>query len=418
MPQASRDNLKRNLIFNTAGNLIYFLCQWMITGLLVKSLADTEDSGIINAGMLATASSVTNMFMVLAGYGMRNFQVSDINGKYSNGDYIRSRVVTVALSFVLVTGYVFIVGYSPEQTVCIFLFYIWKIIESVTDVFHGIAQRADRMDIIGISYAVRGILSVGGFAAVYSVTGSLNTALGVYAALCLVFSAWYDIFRNRGYYTPMGPVDKDSIRRLLIECLPLALYAFCTTTTGTIPKLFLGRIWGDSMMGIYGLVDSPVLVLQVGVALLFGPFVVRFARMYNEGNREGFLKLTGIISACVAGLTAVCVVGAMILGKFGLRILYGSSVAEYDYLLPLMVICAGLTALMQLLCTLLTVVRCMKGLLISTASSMALSAAASMVLVPRGGLTGTSAAAITAIAFEIIMLGYFLLKTVRANDHN
>ncbi len=412
MPQDSRDNLKRNLFFNTAGNLLFFVCQWLITGLLVKSLAVTEDVGIINAGMLATASSVTNMFMVLGGYGMRNFQVSDISGKYTNGTYIRSRIITVTVSFVLVTGYVLILGYSAEQTVCIFFFYIWKIIETVTDVFHGFAQRADRMDVIGISSAVRGIISVGAFAVVYSITHSLITALGIYALLCVVFSAWYDIYRNRGMYMPMGPADKDSLRDLLIECLPLALYAFCTTTTGTIPKLFLGRIWGDSVMGVYGLVNSPVLVLQVGVALLFGPFVVRFARMYSGGNRKGFLRLTGIISLCVVGLTGICIVGVLLLGKFGLNLLYGATVAEYDYLLPPMVICAGLTALMQLFCVLLTVVRCMKGLLISTAASMALSAAASAVLVPRYGLNGTNTAAITAIAFEIVMLGIFLYRTV------
>lgn len=418
MPKESQDNLKRNLFFNTAGNLLYFFCQWIITGLLVKSLAVTEDAGIINAGMLATASSVTNMFMVLGGYGMRNFQVSDINGKYSNGTYIRSRIITVTASFVLVAGYTLILGYSPEQTVCIFFFYIWKIVETITDVFHGFAQRADRMDVIGISSAVRGIISVVVFAALYSLTHSLNIALGTYALLCVAFSAWYDIYRNRGMYVPLGSADKESVRALLIECLPLALYAFCTTTTGTIPKLFLGRIWGDSVMGVYGLVNSPVLILQVGVALLFGPFVVRFARMYSEGNRSGFLKLTGIISLGVAGLTGICIIGVLLLGRFGLNLLYGPTVAEYDYLLPPMVICAGLTALMQLFCTLLTVVRCMKGLLISTAASMALSAGASALLVPKYGLKGTNAAAIIAIAFEIVLLGLFLYKTVNKPSEN
>ena len=55
-------NLKRNLLFNTAGSMFYFICQWLITGLLVERLA-----GVYNAGLLATAMTVTNVF----GYGVQ-----------------------------------------------------------------------------------------------------------------------------------------------------------------------------------------------------------------------------------------------------------------------------------------------------------------------------------------------------------
>ena len=62
--------LKRNLIFNTVGNAIYYLSQWVITGWLVQKLSGEQ--GAYNAGLLSTAATIANMFIGLAGFGMRN----------------------------------------------------------------------------------------------------------------------------------------------------------------------------------------------------------------------------------------------------------------------------------------------------------------------------------------------------------
>ncbi|MEG1182056.1 MAG: hypothetical protein RSD39_08490, partial [Oscillospiraceae bacterium] len=136
--------LRRNLVFNTAGSLIYFGCQWLITGLFVKQFS-AGGAGLENTGLLATAMAVTNIFLTLASYGMRTFQVSDIVEKYSNGTYITSRCVTVFAAIVLCALYTVMSGYSGTQALCIYIFLMYKLLESITDIFHGCCQKHDRM---------------------------------------------------------------------------------------------------------------------------------------------------------------------------------------------------------------------------------------------------------------------------------
>ena len=148
--------LKRNLLYNTVGNGIYYLSQWIITGWLIKSLSGEQ--GTYNAGLLSTAATVANMFIGLAGFGMRNYQVSDLSGEYSDTAYEVSRYITVGVSLVLGIIYSLITGYGGVQLACIRLFLIYKLTEPMTDVWHGILQKAERMDVIGIAYAMRGII--------------------------------------------------------------------------------------------------------------------------------------------------------------------------------------------------------------------------------------------------------------------
>ncbi len=411
MTPGGTDNLKRNLLFNTAGNVIYFVCQWVITGFLVKRLAP-GDAGLINAGLLATAQSVTNVFLTLASFGMRTFQVSDISGKYTDGEYISSRAVTVGAAVVLCIGYTFLLGYGALQSACIAIFLVYKLIEAVSDVFHGCCQKKDRMEVIGISYGVRGILAVVVFSSVYVVSKDLVWALAAMTVCCLVFSIFYDIVRNKPFYSPSGGVSTANVWALLLQCMPLAAYAFLNTGAASIPKIVLGRVWGEELMGVYGLANAPVLILQVGAVFLFTPFLIVFTKLYEQGDRKGFAKLALKVSGFVAALTAMAFVAVQFIGSFGLKLLYGEVVAAYDYLLPLMTLCAGLTSLVIFVCMLLTVTRCIHGLIISTAVGAAVSAAASFLLIKPYILNGTNYASAAALTVELVCLALFLWRSL------
>ena len=410
MAQRGTDNLKRNILFNTVGNMVYFVCQWLITGFLVKQLAPGEAEGLVNAGLLATAASVTNIFITIASYGMRSYQVSDLAGTYTDGEYLASRAVTVGTAMVLCAGYTLALGYDARQSAVIGLFLLYKLLEAVTDVVHGCCQKRDRMDVIGISYAVRGVLAAGLFSAVYLATGQLVPALAAMTLACLAFCVGYDVLYCRRLYTPTGGVRRGRVWALLLACLPLAVYSFFNTTAANLPRLMLERVWGSETAGIYGLANAPVLVLQVGATFLFTPFLTVFASLYREGDWRGFIRLFCRVTAFVAALTAVGVVGVLVLGRFGLRLLAGETVASHAYLLPLMVVCAGVSSLVLFLCMLLTVVRCLGKLLLATGVAVALGAVFSLLLVRPYGMMGTSWATALSQGAELMLLTWFLMR--------
>ncbi|MDO4567052.1 MAG: hypothetical protein Q4B42_06950, partial [Oscillospiraceae bacterium] len=152
------------------------------------------------------------------------------------------------------------------------------------------------MDIIGVSYAARGFLSALVFSAALLLGLSLATALLATGAACWLFCALYDLRLTKPYWAPARLTDKKAPLRLLLECLPLAAYVFLNTAVGSVPKLALERICGTLVIGVYNLVNSPVLILQVGVAFLFTPFIGSFAAALARGDRKGFLSLAAKIS--------------------------------------------------------------------------------------------------------------------------
>ncbi len=397
----SARNLRRNLVFNTAGNLIYFLCQWLVTGLLVKTLSPQGES-VLNAGLLATAMAVSNMFLTLASFGMRSFQVSD-PGRYPDRVYIRSRWLTMGAALVLCAAYSLAAGYRSRQLLLILLWLCYKLLEALTDVYHGCCQKRGVMDRIGISYGVRGVIAVAAFSLTLRLTGNLLAALLAVTVLSYAFSVWYDlVLCGRRYVAPGG--EGESALPLLRECLPLAVYAFLNTACASVPKLVLERLCGPKVMGVFSLVNSPVLILQVGIAYLFSPFLGVFSELFNSGDRRGFLRLSLRISLAVAALGLLGLGGVLLLGRFGLELLYGGEIAAYAYLLPYMVVATVFTCLSILYCMLLTVIRDIKGLIASNAAGIAASFLFSFALIPSAGMVGASLAGAAALAVQCTCL--------------
>ena len=83
------------------------------------------------------------------------FQVSDAHEKYTQSCYIRSRAYTVALAsavcmvFTLAGALRAENAYSALQCACILLYHAYRMVESVTDVYNAISQKAGRLDLVG-----------------------------------------------------------------------------------------------------------------------------------------------------------------------------------------------------------------------------------------------------------------------------
>ena len=101
-------SLKVNMFWNFIGNLFYMATQWILTILVVRL------AGYSVSGEFALAISVTNIFYAVAVYGMRNYQVSDIESQFSDLYYILSRVVTNVFAVILCMLFCRLNSYSRQ----------------------------------------------------------------------------------------------------------------------------------------------------------------------------------------------------------------------------------------------------------------------------------------------------------------
>ena len=178
---------KQNILYNAAGSLIYLGCQWLLTVLVVR-LSD----GLEYAGNLALAMSIANIFVPFAQYRMRTIQVSDVSRCFSVGDYLGFRFLTVVVALIGSMIYSYFTC-SSSALLSIFVYLLYKALELVIDVFHGLDQQNYRMDYVGISFALRGALSVTAFSGTLVLGMNLEMALAVMTLVCVPVCCFFDI---------------------------------------------------------------------------------------------------------------------------------------------------------------------------------------------------------------------------------
>lgn len=400
-------SVQESILWNSAGSIVYLLTQWLITVFVVRL------AGVSAAGDFTLAMSVNNIFYSIAMQGIRNYQVSDVKGKYKDGTYICSRIMACVFSFIICTFYCIIIGYNAEQKICIMVYCLFKMAEALYDVYAGVCQKYWRMDYIGKSWMIKGVLTFVGFLITLYLFKNLTLAILCMVVVSFGVIVFYDVPRTRKL-ADISMVWQDKNNILLIkECLPLLGYIVLSTAFPTIPRLFLERALGSYALGIYGSVSTPTLIVQMGATYIFSPFMTLFAEQYNDNAEEAFKSNLKKCFIAIGLLGIVSLAGGKILGKWGLNLLYGKEVAEYVSLLLPLIFCTILTAFVWMLCGLLTVTRNFKGLLISNGTALIVSLLISGILIKLFDIQGTSLALGISLLVEMIGLYVFLSKDLK-----
>ena len=422
--------MRSGFLWNTAGQLTYMVCQFGFTLLIVR-LAGDSGSSLFNLAL-----TYTNIFLTIAQYGMYSFQVSDVHNKYPQYCYVRSRAYTIALATavcgVTLTFCAAALGYTALQCGCIFLYHAYRMMESATDVYNAVAHKHLRLDIVGKTYALRGVLSLAVFVLVLprarvlllggqtseearARAAQLAVVVTVAAmfAVNLLFFLLYTLRRTKPY-CQRQPVARARVMALLWECAPLAVYSALNTTTASLPKIVLDQVAGGDALGIYGPVTAPVLLSQVCATYLFTPFINVFASSYAEGDRRGFWRVVGAVQVLVAALLPAGLLVAKFIGPWGLEVFVGAGKSAYSDLLGPMVVSAVLTALVLFYSMVLTVMRYMRGLIIANVCGILTAAAGSVPGIRAWDMQGTTIAAIIALLVQAgCLLGFILTRARR-----
>lgn len=411
----NNENTQKNMAWNAAGNLIYLLCQWLLT-VLVTRLGDFQDAGILSIAM-----SVSATFQTLAMFGIRNFQVSDIDAKYSASSYVKFRIITCALALVFCMLFSVISGYSSPVLLSVGLFMLYRLAENFSDVLHGIAQKAGRLDIAGKSFTAKGIGSLAVFLTVFILTKHLNFALVGIAVFSIAHTFLYDYVCARKL-EGFNPFEKGiPCLELAKETLPLCVYLFLTSFIATLPKLILEQQRGEEILGIYSSIFAPALLVSAAAGYLYTPFITSFASAYAKKDTKAFVGLFVKIAAIIVVMALVVIFVAAFLGEFGLVLIFGEKIRPHSYLLIPILISVFTSAFFTFMCMIEVVMRDFLWLIISCVIGMAIEISFAGFFIRQFDANGASYIFIIASSLPaIILLARFLFATakLKAPDKN
>lgn len=386
------ETIRKNMLWNILGSVSFIGAQWLMTILIVHLVGYSE------AGYLSLGLSLTNIFTNIAYFCIRNFQVSD-TGKYSQSIYVTHRLAASVMAFLLYALFVIVNGYPAYVFAFLLLFMLYRLNEAVVDVFHGIDQRAWRLDIAGRSFLARGALTLAAFLIVEAVTKNLvlTTLAMLAAAYGVVFL--YDIPRAKKNEEFHIRWEKTALASLTRECFPLFLYAICLNAVVPIPRYFLEKLEGSEVLGYYASVAIPASLIQLLASYIYTSFTKLFSDYVAENRRKEFLLLFWKLLATIIGTVMLALAGSALLGEWALVLLFTESIREYAYLLVPTIFCCGLIALIWFVGTILTILRDMKGLLLGAAAGVLTAAAASYPCIVTWGVEGVN----TALFFSSMM---------------
>lgn len=320
--------MKKNILWNTAGNLFYGICTWVIT-ILVVHLADYSE-----AGYLALAIAMTNTYEQIAWFNMRNYQVTDAKERFSDSQYVSSRVITCGIAFAMLVIAAF-TGSTFYQALCIIAYMPIRIAESISDVCHGINQKKERYDYIGKSFLLRGVGMVGVFSVGLIILKKLAIVLVLTAAYQLLISLFYDC-RKTFQLTEikLKIFDKDLLN-LYRDCLPLVIFAFFLSAQNNHVKSTIQALCGNDILGIYSSIASPTIAVQMIAAAMFAPFLPGLSVNLAQKEYDKFNKKLLKIYGAFVGMAVVVLAGAMLLGRWGLALLYPDDILDYyEFFIP------------------------------------------------------------------------------------
>ena len=360
-------DIKKNMLYNTIGSLTYQGCLWITTVLVVILSSGYSDSGILSFAM-----TIGNMFTAVGTYNMRTYQVSDIKGKYSQRNYVGFRLLTLIIGVILLGIYSIVVSPDSLTLIAVFAYLLFKVDESFCDVLYGVDQRGERMDYIGISQFIRGVLVVLAFSlGLYLSQNIILAILAIYPAGLLV-TIVYDIPHARRMDDIRPQLKKEQAKSLLTECLPIVLEILFLGMIVSVARQYYANAYGAERLGIYAAVATPAVLIQAAARFLYAPALVPLSEKWNDSPKESFLPFFRKTLLVMAGFIIVGVAVLAWVGPILLNLVYGQKVEGYTYLFTNVLISTSALAVLYYLTDVLVLCREIKGSLISASAALAM----------------------------------------------
>ena len=343
---------KRDYLLNTLG-----LAAW---GSLfpILSIVATQLAGAEQAGMFSMAFTTATLMLYVGNYGMRTYQVSDIEEADSFASYQLHRVITCVL--MLLVGFLWcsIKGYDQEMTLITLGAFGFRAVDALADAYEARLQQVDKLYLSGVSQAVRAVLGLLVFTLLLLVTRNLVVAcvgMAVSAVVSFVLLtlplAQLETPKSRSW-------ERAEIQELFVECFPAFAAQFLFALIETMPKFAMEGVLPYESQVYFNAIYFPAQMILMIVGFVYKPQLVRIAGVWNDRMRRARFDVIvfAMLGVCVL-VTAVMLFAFGAVGVWLNGIMYGVDFEPYRMAQYLMIIAGGLSAAIDFLYQVITVLR-------------------------------------------------------------
>lgn len=388
---------KELFMWNMIGSAIYALTSLILTYMTIRVIGEKE------GGVFAIALTLAQMFINIAYYEMRNYQVTDHQNKYKFAEYHGVKIINCFLMMIVSGLYVYVKGYTCYKAWIIILTCVYRMLDGYADVYEAEFHAKGRLDLAGKSMAFRTVFSVGVYFIllvssgnlIYALLGAIAAGLvGIYIFNILVFDAVGKIQIS---------LKKISTEGIFKDCFPLFLGMFLWTYLLSASRIAVDNVLTSEYQSYYQVLFMPVSVINLLAGFLIRPNLIKLTELNAEGKQKEFWEKIGEMGVVLSMFTVCCMIGAYLIGTQILSIIVNSDLQEYRTMFVFLIFAGGFNALAYLLYFVLTIFRNQKDIVLGYGVASFIAVVISTKMVEWKGLWGASFSYLITICVLIVI---------------
>lgn len=354
----------RDLLYRVPNNSIMNTL-WYPLGMMMFSASSiillifiTRFFGSVDSGIFAISWAVCQQMYSLGLFGTRNYQIADVENKFSFSQYYSSKFFSAILMLIGCIIYGLVLKLSWPKLLMSFLLTFLMIGEVFADVFAGHLQKMDRNAQIGKSYFFRILLYDVLFIFICFLFNNIYLAI-LFSTLISFSWIWivdyYYIVKDENSKNKEKVHLTINFKNVLIECIPILLSAFLTNFIINIPKNAIELYSTNQLQAVYNILFTPTSIIALVSSIIFMPIYTKISQDWYKKRYKDFLKKITNVVIFICLFTIVVLIIAYFLGIPVLSFVYNVELAKYKFQFLLLVLSGGIVSISWLLVYLLTV---------------------------------------------------------------
>lgn len=396
---------KSEIIWNTLGSFVESLLS------AVLLMFCTRLNGTEIAGMFSISFATATILNAIGDFGIRIYQVTDANRKYKFGDYLLARVFVVITMVIIGILFVNISGYTAEKLwICIALI-MFKVIDNLSETYQGEFQLRNRLDLGGKSMVIRVSSSLIVFFITDVITKNVIFSCITFVLTNLTLFLLWDVRILSKFQKLEIKYDKNNIKEILLDCLPLAISTGLSLYIINATKYAIDNFGDYTMQTYFNVIYMPTFVINLVSAFVIKPFLKPFGDLWNSKEYLKFIKSISLIILILAGATICIDIACALLGVPVLSFIYGIDLSPYKIEMLLLVISGFFYASATVMLYALSTIRKQKLTTIAYIITSVIALIASNICVNKWQMKGAIVSnMITTVTLFVLLVIFFLYE--------
>lgn len=313
----------------------------------------TRINGIEMSGSFSFIFTLTLILQMFSNYGGRIYQVSDYKNEFSFQEYLGSRVKTSLLSIIFFIIMCFLYKFDLTLSIVAISLMALRLIETFSDVFYASFQKHDQLYKVGISLTAKALLILLLFLISEVITKNIViSSLSILLASILVF-LFYDLpnlrkneeFKfayNNGVYN---------------QSKYIFMFGFITQLILNVGRFIGMKTLDEIEIGYLGILMMIPTVMTLISGFIVQPEIVNLTNFFEKRKKEKFDNLLKNITKILIKFSILCIILAVAIGPFALKILYQLDFNNYRLEFVILIIAGTFNGITSIYSNALTIYR-------------------------------------------------------------